>query len=312
MSINTHEVYVTCPVCGAVTTEYDYHENTSSERVELLCFLNIGKPSNHLWAGNPADESCFTCPGCKHETPYRIIFTPDYCKVQDLDWYKRLLRSQIQFADRNGKVCFSDWDPDWGEEPALSRLIAMYPEDHELKFIQSLYNTLHICGRRALTKLEVTYGKVSRDMILLPEALEKVYLGDSVVGIAPHTFENCASLHDIFIPDAVTEIGDEAFAGSGLSKVHVSSGLLYLGKRAFAHTQISRFFFPQTIQTIGEECFMDCACLNHLWIPAGVEVGRNAFANCPSLKQIQISESIPKDVVDTWGLSPDCVIERYQ
>lgn len=175
MSINTHEVYVTCPACGAVTTEYDYHENTSSERVELLCFLNTGKPSNHLWAGNPADASRFICPSCKHETPYRTIFTPRYCKVQD-----------------------------------------------------------------------------------------------------------------------------------------VSSGLLYLGKRAFAHTWISRFFFPQTIQAIGEECFMDCADLNHLWIPAGVEVGRNAFANCPSLKQIQISECILQDSVDTWGLSPDCVIERYQ
>ena len=312
MSINTHEVYVTCPVCGAISTRYDYHENTSSEREELFCFLNIGKPSNHLWVGNPADEACFICPACNQKTSYSEIFTSKYCKVQDLDLYKQILRFKIQFADRDGKVCFSDWDPDWGEEPALSRLVSMYPGDLELKSIQSMYKTLHTYGKRALTKLEVTSGKVSRSMILLPELLKKVYLGDGVVEIAAHAFENCENLRDIFIPDGVTEIGDNAFAGSGLSKVHVSSGLLHLGKRAFAYTQISRFFFPQTIRTIGEECFTDCPCLNHLWLPAGVEVGRNAFANCGNLKQIQIPPNISQACVDTWGLSSDCVIERYQ
>lgn len=312
MSINTHEVYVTCPACGAITTRYDYHENTSSDRGEFFCFLNIGKPSRHLWVGNPADESCFICPVCKEKTTYREIFTPKYCKVQDLDAYKKTLRAHIQFADRDGTVCFSDWDPEWGEEPALSRLISMYPEDLELKSIQSLYRTLHTYGKRVFTKLEVTGGKVSGNMILLPEALEKVYLGDDVVEIAPHTFENCKNLRDIFLPDGVTEIGDNAFARSGLTKVHVSSGLLHLGKRAFAHTRISRFFFPQAIRTIGEACFADCPYLDHLWLPAGVEVGPNVFADCGSLKKIQIPQNISQACVDTWGLSPDCVIERYQ
>lgn len=288
-----------------------YHENTSSDNTEIFCVLNIGKQSNHLWLGNPMKESVFICPHCKNETNYNLMFTEGKCWVEDLERYKVSLRRHIRWADKNGNVSFSDWDPDWGEEPALTRLISMYPSDNELKRIKDAYKLLHIYGKRAVVKQEINEEIVSRELILVPEALERVYLGNSVKKINAHAFENCEALDDIFIPDSVTAIGEYAFAGSNLHKIHVSNCVTYIGKRAFSHTWINKFFFPDTIMLIGEECFADCFYLNNLWIPPNVQIGRNAFAECHNLKHIQISEMIQNDVIDTWGLSPNCTIERY-
>ena len=312
MSINIWEVYLKCPKCGETTTAYDYHENTSSDNTEIFCVLNIGKQSNHLWFGNPMKEPSFVCPHCKTETPYDRIFTPKNCQVENLDRYKISLRRHIRWAERNGNVTFSDWDPNWEEEPALSRLIAMYPSDDELKRIKEAYRMLHLYGKRAVSKIEVHSELVTREMILVPEVLEKVYLGNEVKRIDSHTFENCAALSDIFIPDSVSSIGDHAFAKSNLHKVHVSNGTLEIGKKAFFHTWISRFFFPEGLQKVGEECFAECTYLNDLWIPKKVIIGRNAFAKCGQLKHIQIAASVPDETIQTWGLSDDCFIERYE
>lgn len=305
MSIDTWEVYIKCPYCGKETTKYDHHENTSSDRSEL--FVILGQEDN--------SSRGFVC-SCGKETPYNSIFRPEYCRVENLEKYKHALRRQIKFADRTNRVYFSDWAYDFGldhggEEPALSHLISLYPADEDLKKIKKAYNLLHTYGKKAVTKCEWNAKTVCRENILVPEALSKVYLGDNVEVIAPHTFQDCESLTDIFLPRSLKEIGEYAFANSDLHKVHTSDSLTYIGVRAFAHTWISRFFFPENIAEIGEECFADCVYLNNLWIPKQVIIGKNAFVGCRNLKSIQIHRSIPVDVVNTWGLSSDCVITWY-
>ena len=304
MSLNTWEVYIKCPHCGKTTTTYDYHENTSSDRGELFVVLNQKDTSSQP----------FVC-SCGKETSYKTIFTPEYCHVESLEKYKSTLRRKIQFADRNGRVCFSDWaydfGKDYGEEPALSHLISMYPADEDLKKIKYAYRVLHTYGKRAVTKCELHTKVVCRENILVPESVSKVYLGDSVEVIAPHTFENCEALNDIFLPQSVNMIGDYAFANSGLCSIRTSDAITHIGSKAFMHTWISRFFFPKHIQEIGDECFADCCYLNNLWIPKQVQIGKNAFIGCTNLKNIQIHKSVSGDVINTWGLCANCEIDWY-
>lgn len=312
MSVNIWEMYFRCPVCREISTFYDYHENTSSDNTEIFCVLNAGKQSNHIWLGNPMNEPVFICPYCKNETKYDLMFTEGSCRVEDLERYKTALRKRMRWADKYGRVSFSDWDPDWSEEPALSRLISMYPSDNELRRIKDAYRLLHIYGKRAIAKQEINEEIVSRELILVPEALERVYLGNSVKRISAHAFENCEALDDIFIPDSVTSIGEYAFSKSNLHKIHVSGNITHIGKRAFFHMWLNKFFFPDEIKEIGEECFAECPYLNDLWIPPNVRIGRNAFAGCDNLRLIQISTAIQNDVIATWGLSENCNIERYE
>ena len=64
----------------------------------------------------------------------------------------------------------------------------------------------------------------------------------------------------------------------------------------------------------GKMCIRDrdCPYLNNVWIPSSVIVGHNAFAQCSNLKHIQIAESVSQETVNTWGLSENCVIEKYK
>ncbi len=313
MSINTHEVYITCPKCGHITTLFDYHENTSSEREELFAVLNIGpKSSGKIFKELEWESEGFHCLLCDYtDMSFDMIFTDKYCKVENLDKYKKSLREAVRYADKHGNVSFSDWSTNHCEEPALSRLICMYPDDEELKYIQKIYARMHLFGKRSVTKVEINEPVASKEHILLCEALERVYLTDAVNRIESQTFENCKELKDIFIPDSVTEIGEYAFSNSGLSKIRTSKNIKKIGVRAFFNTDISSFFIPEDTMEIGDECFVNCIYLRSIYIPSKTLVGKNAFLGCKSLKTIEIPSSTSKDETAAWGLNDDCEIITY-
>lgn len=40
------KVFMKCPNCNHINVGYDYHENTSSDRSECFCVLNLGENSS--------------------------------------------------------------------------------------------------------------------------------------------------------------------------------------------------------------------------------------------------------------------------
>ncbi len=311
MAINAWEVYIKCPFCGNITTRYDYHENTSSDNTEIFAVLNVGRQSRHFTLGSPNGNPVFICGNCGKESVYDDIFTEEYCKVENIDKYKRALINGIIYARHQNKVSFSDWDEDWGEEPALTRLIKMYPKDKDLLALKRVYQNIHSHGTKSVTKYEINTTIVSRSQFILPEVVKKIYFGNNVIVISPHTFEDCTALSDIFLPDSITQIGEYAFANSGLSTIHTSKNIVTIGKRAFANTWISKFFFPDNIKEIHEECFLNCVNLRELWIPKDVSIGIDAFKGCEKLKKIQVANTVLPSDIKLWGLPGDCLIERY-
>ena len=68
--------------------------------------------------------------------------------------------------------------------------------------------------------------------------------------------------NEAYLPKALEEIDDEAFAGTSVN-------IVYLGDK---------------VQKIGENAFADCRELYAIHVPESVtEIGNNAFANCPNL-----------------------------
>lgn len=314
MSIKAWEVYIKCPFCGTIATLYDYYENTSSEREEIFVVLSIGTGTKGIIIKDGPVLECnkFKCNNCGKESLYDDIFTEKYCKVEDLNKYKRsLINGILRTPYHCHKVSFSDWREEWGEEPALTRLIKMYPKDKELLTLKKVYDNIHVYGVQSVTKYEINTDTVSREQFLMPEILGKIYLGNRVKTIAPHTFESCTKLSDVFLPDSITQIGEYAFADSGLRKIHTSKNISVIEKRAFANTYISEFFFPDNIKEIQKECFLNCPYLNKLWIPAGASIGNNAFKGCNGLRKIQVANTVSKNEINSWGLPKKCQIEKY-
>lgn len=96
--------------------------------------------------------------------------------------------------------------------------------------------------------------------------------GRAVMGIAPRAFADQTTLRRVTLPDTVTTIGEEAFAGCyNLESVTFGKGL--------------------TLLDMG--CFRDCERLDSITLPGKVEeIGRDAFARCTALFQVEITSKI--------------------
>jgi len=105
-----------------------------------------------------------------------------------------------------------------------------------------------------------------------------------------------ASSASITIPATVTEIGDNAFAGSktvptNITSVKFESGsqLESIGKNAFTYcTAIVDIKIPDTVVDIGASAFSYCVNLKEIIIPENVsKIGSSAFLGCEVLTTIK-------------------------
>ena len=136
------------------------------------------------------------------------------------------------------------------------------------------------------------------------DQLASITLPPSLQKISYRMFVYCPSLTSITIPAAVTEIGVEAFEGSGLTTITIPSTVTTLGSAAFRRCEsltsmdiqatvtaipdefalncpLTSLTLPSTLQTIGTAAFLrdNEFQVAELTIPASVtSIGDNAFA----------------------------------
>lgn len=287
MSIEAMAVYVTCPECGQVSTYMDYHENTSSDRGECFLVLN---------------SEYVVCQHCNAQLDTNKVLRAQYASVEDPKRYQQLLRQTlIRYCKGEIRfISFSDWELDitgpqpYAEQRPLQRLRAMYPTD--FYEISQLYRNVRTFGKDYLNKLETGSRIVSREQVLEPECLRKVYLRDGVEIIGKESFCDCRSLWDIYLPDSVTQVEDDGFRNAGLKTAHTSSRLQHLGCRAFADcNRLEKLFLPDSLQVIADQCFSGCSALRVLHIPPCADLGQRVFENCRRLERLELPSRWKQD-----------------
>lgn len=105
--------------------------------------------------------------------------------------------------------------------------------------------------------------------------LETMDLPDSLVSIGACAFQSCAALEAIDFSSSVllTQIGDQAFGGSGLAAIDLSANV--------------------NLEKISEFTFWQCAALTDAALPTGIEsIGASAFAGCSSLESVNFPSSL--------------------
>lgn len=117
--------------------------------------------------------------------------------------------------------------------------------------------------------------------------------GRAVLGIAPRAFSGLQTLRRVTLPDTVSTIGENAFAGcTELESIVFGAGLTLLDRGCLRGcTALYEVTLPAKLREIGREAFADCDHLEAVILLGGVQVIRdNAFLMCTSLNRFTFDQ----------------------
>ena len=146
--------------------------------------------------------------------------------------------------------------------------------DNNLKALLEEYD----CDPAGITHLILTGTMIRADFDFIRSRmpqLESVDLRETEVTELPNlAFYGMYALTSALLPDAVTKIGNDAFAETGLTSFH----------------------FPESLQTLGEGVFYMCGGLTgELNLPSGlIEIGPRAFESSGFRGDLRIPDSVTK------------------
>ena len=139
----------------------------------------------------------------------------------------------------------------------------------------------------------IAYGALSRLDVIYGGHVKKVTVPDGVQALVG-SFEGCASLEEVVLPDSLSSIGDYAFSDcSSLTSVTIGDGVTIIGKAAFSYCiSLESITIPDSVTSIGEGAFYMCESLTSIVIPDSVtSIGEGAFAGCESLETVYYTGS---------------------
>ena len=137
-------------------------------------------------------------------------------------------------------------------------------------------------GRNDMGEFIVTGVSGSPTSITVPAMVN----GLAVMGIGPGAFKDQAQLRRVTLPDTVSVIDVEAFAGcTALQSVTFGKGLTLLDNQCFQGcTALDSVIIPAKVTEIGTDAFAGCIHLTHVELLGQVHLIRDgAFCGCSEL-----------------------------
>ena len=114
---------------------------------------------------------------------------------------------------------------------------------------------------------------------------------EGVVYIGQYAFDQCSFLSSVTIPNTVTSIGSNAFAGTDLVSVTIPNSVTSIGSNAFGECRnLESVIIGNKVEIIGYEAFANCHSLTSIAIPNSVKtIETGAFYNCTALTAFVVS-----------------------
>lgn len=131
-----------------------------------------------------------------------------------------------------------------------------------------------------------SYNMGTAHLIVNGKLVHELNIPNTVKSIKNFAFERC-SLTSVFIPENVTTIGIEAFAGClPLKSIVISNGVTNIEQNAFCDCSLTSILIPKTIETIGEGAFQLCNEATYITILGSPIILKDAFAKCDKIRDV--------------------------
>lgn len=132
-----------------------------------------------------------------------------------------------------------------------------------------------IQGHDGLCVLKDTlvFGARCSGDVVVPEGVTKIMeyafndFDRSVFGV-----QEIANLNSVTLPDGLQEIGQSAFAGTGLTSVNIPESVTVIGEKAFAKTKLETVKISDSVSQIGSGAFSETPYLNNLTQTDGMKI----------------------------------------
>lgn len=134
----------------------------------------------------------------------------------------------------------------------------------------------------------IAYGALSRLDVIYGGHVKKVTVPDGVQALVG-SFEGCASLEEVVLPDSLSSIGYGAFVGcESLESITIPDGVTTVGDNMFFDCgSLTSITIGDGVTFIGNSAFHSCSSLTSIVIPDSVtSIGEGAFAGCESLETV--------------------------
>ena len=133
------------------------------------------------------------------------------------------------------------------------------------------------------------YNGFDDTTIVIPSTIN----GKPVIGIWDKVFDNCTSLKEVIFEEGCKYIANNVFAGcSKLNKVKLPKSLLEIGNQAFANTGIEEIAIPPSVKTIGTSAFSGCRKLKNIFLPPNLCCISYGMLSDTALTEIKIPDSV--------------------
>jgi hypothetical protein len=120
--------------------------------------------------------------------------------------------------------------------------------------------------------------------------IKSVSVGSQIRSIGDHAFQYLSNVKSLIGGFGVREIGESAFARSGIETIGRLANLTSVGDRAFSYCRNLTSVDLTGVTSVGENCFEQCAALSDVTFGTGLtEIGDYAFNGCKALGNVVLS-----------------------
>ncbi len=144
--------------------------------------------------------------------------------------------------------------------------------------------------------VEITQYSGSGGAVVIPDTLS----GKTVSQIGSFVFSG-SDLTSVVIPDSITSLGYQIFAGSSeLKSVTLGEGITNIPGEAFMNCiKLESVVLPESLLTISFGAFTNCGLLSSVEFPNQLQsIGQGCFTDCVALSSVVLPESM-------LGIGPD-------